>query len=156
MQNLPAPWTMLSATSGDSDLLDGELTIESGRDVQPLVVTLVDRQTSLSGRVRHADDSPAYDAPLFVFHVDPARRTRSSRWIAVVQPDIDGHYAVAGLPPGDYFVGTGGIDWHPWREPERLLTLEAEARRVRLQLGAPVTLDLQKRADRSSVRPKGA
>jgi hypothetical protein len=74
--------------------------------------------------------------------MDSGRRYAGSRWIAVTQPDIDGRYQLAGVPPGEYLVVAAPIGWHPMQEPERLAELEPLARRVELTLDGPATLAL--------------
>lgn len=138
----PEPWRVESATAGAFDLLDGALPVQPGYEVPTIEVALTDRRTSLTGTLRDDAGIARYDRLLVVFPVDPGKRTLLSRWIATTQPDIDGHFSIADLPAGDYFVAAAAIDWDPALEPDRLIALETDATRVTLARGQPVTLDL--------------
>jgi hypothetical protein len=143
LSGIPAPWSVVSAVADGQDLIDAVLVVRSGQTVDSLVVTLASGETRIEGSVRDQAGRPRFDAPVVIFPADASLRKVESRWIALAQPDIDGHYDVKGLPEGDYFVTAASIDFDPALEPDRLAALEPAARRVRLTFDAPVTQNLQ-------------
>jgi hypothetical protein len=145
LRGLPAPWRVFSAVAGDVDLLDHKLPVETGRVTPEIVVTLTSRETRLSGSVVDVEGRPRHDATVVVFPNDPGRRTIGSRRIGVAQPDIDGRYQLAGLPPGDYLAVAAPIGWDPIVQPDLLIALASSAQRVTLRLGEPVTAVLTRR-----------
>ncbi|MEZ5316419.1 MAG: carboxypeptidase-like regulatory domain-containing protein [Vicinamibacterales bacterium] len=141
---LPPPWRLIAAELDGVDVIDGTFTVAPGRDVRNLVLTLTDRTTSLSGRVADSSGRPAFDRPLVVYPVDPRLRVPRSRRIALVQPDLDGSYAIEDLPPGEYLAAALPGFFDPQDEPDRLTSLDAGAVRVILVLGAPKVLDIRR------------
>src|SRR5262249_32242884 len=88
------------------DLLDSLL--EVNRDnIAGLTFVLTDRSTSISGAVTTADGRPVFDQLIGVYSIDRRDWSPGSRRVRLVQPELNGRYAVAGLPPGDYFIVAG-------------------------------------------------
>jgi hypothetical protein len=143
LSGLPPGWIPVEAIVDDRDVLDRALVVRSGERIDSMVIVLSNRPASVAGTVTGADDAPACLDPVVVFPVDRARRGPASRWIRLAQPDVDGRYEVRDLPPGEYFIAAAPIDWNPALEPDRLLEIEALARRTRLPAGEPVQLDLR-------------
>jgi hypothetical protein len=153
VRGVSAPWHVLSATAGDTDLFEEPLSVESGRDVPEIVVTLTSRPTVLEGSVVDADGTPRTDTSVIVFPAEVIQAVHASRRIAAAQPDINGHYEFTNLPPGRYQIVCASIDWDPWVEPDRLLTLVSRAQRVDLRAGEQVELTLSVQNGRVQTSP---
>jgi carboxypeptidase family protein len=135
--NLPSSWSVLSE-------LDAPLEVKSGAAAPELIVTLANRQTELSGTLTGQDGRPTFDHAIAIFSTDRAHWTPVSRRVRMLQPDSDGHFAIAGLPSGEYFVVAGAeragnieID------PSRLAELVPAATRINLRLGEKIVQNLQ-------------
>lgn len=98
-------WSPIAANYQGRDTLDASLDVPSGADVDGLVVSLADRQTEISGRVIDSAGRPAVELTVLVFPQDRSLWTSPRRFSGVVPVGSDGSYRVAGLPPGDYFLG---------------------------------------------------
>jgi protocatechuate 3,4-dioxygenase beta subunit len=100
-----APWFLKSALSSGQDVLDSALEVAPGQDVADLTVVFSDRQTDLSGTVVDTLNHPVADDVVVVFPTDRRLWISDSRRIREVVPGADGHFGVAGLPAGDYYLG---------------------------------------------------
>jgi hypothetical protein len=97
-------WSVASATLDGRDVLDTPLTIEAGRDVRNIVVTLSGTPTELTGRLEDATGRPAPEYYIVVFPDDQAFWVPQSRRIQAVRPGVDGRFVVRHLPAGAYRV----------------------------------------------------
>jgi protocatechuate 3,4-dioxygenase beta subunit len=135
-------WTLRSAMSGGLDVSSTALTVT--RDVSDVVVTLTDRSAELRGRVLNLQN--ADDITVLLFPSDESlwldfgigRRMRTAR------PAVDGAFAFAGIPAGEYYVcAVRGMTQRDWRSGALFDVLAPLASRVSLDEGAVTNRDLQ-------------
>ena len=136
---------MRSATVQNVDLLDAPLVIESGRNVDDVVVTLVDAPTELSGTLQTSTGIPTADYFIIVFSIDPTYWTPNTRRSVMARPTSTGRYVVRNLPPGEYCVAAvADVEPGDWFDRELLAALlAASPARVRFGEGEKQTLDLR-------------
>jgi hypothetical protein len=134
MQGLRTPigaWWLKSISIDGREMLDRPLEIRQSSD--NVVVTLSDRASALSGRVRDAQGLPAAGAAIVAFGADPSSWFANSRRIAGVRAGADGAYSIRNLPAGEYFiVASYDVDQGEWFDPVVLQRLVAGAMRISL------------------------
>lgn len=142
----PHGWTVVSATTGDRDVLDDPLDIRA--NIVDLVLTLTDRPLgAIAGSAVRLNGQPAADATVVVFPADARERQDTSpaaRRLRAVRAQESGAFAVPNLPPGDYLALA--LDSDPpagWQDPQRLQGWETSATRVALALGEVQKLNLE-------------
>jgi hypothetical protein len=139
-----SPWSLRSAVSAGHDLLDAPLVVAGGQDPAEIAVTLSDRHTTLSGHLTDPLGHPAPEYQVVVFSVDRSMWRPQARRIRAVHPATDGSFAVAGLPPGSYFVGAvTNADPADFADTSLLDMMAAIATRITLGDNETRTLDLQ-------------
>jgi hypothetical protein len=131
-----------SAMLGDRDLLDGEITLTAA--ASGVVITLTDRHTELSGTLQTSSGAPASDVFVIAFAADRQFWGRSARRVRAMRPGVDGHYAMADLPPGDYLISAVmDIDQNDWEDPAFLEKLVPSATKISIGEGEKKTLNLK-------------
>jgi len=80
-----------------------------------------------------------------VFSTDRGNWFYRSRHMKADRPDDAGGYTVDALPPGEYFAGAidAAVTADNWQNPEFLNALVPSARRVRMEAGGRVSIDLR-------------
>lgn len=143
---LPAGWAIASVlTATGVDVLDTLLDVRSDH-IAGLVIALTQRSTSLSGTLTTADGRPSFDQLIGVFSIDRQFWTPGSRRVRLIQPDLNGHYTVTGLPPGDYFVIAGAEKAGDIEvDPSSIGDLVADSVRVTLASGEKKVQDFRNR-----------
>lgn len=136
---------MKSITSGGRDVMDAPLDVQSGVDVSDLVVTFTDQVSRLTGLVSDQAGRPVPTYSVIAFPTDAAHWNRQSRWMRPPQrPASDGRFAIAGLPPGEYYLAVL-VDYPPndWATPGFLETVVPGAIRVTIREGETTTQDVK-------------
>jgi hypothetical protein len=144
-------WFVHSVTLGGKDITDQVLDLQA--DTTSLVVTYTDRPSNVSGTVTDERGAASPTAVVLVFPVDPQRWSgygASPRTLKSALTTRSGVYAIAHLPPGDYYaIAIGDADLDGWRDPATLEKLANQATRLTVAAGdAPKTLDLRVKAIR--------
>jgi hypothetical protein len=118
----------------------------AGRDLDGLIVALVDKAAELTGVVRRSDGGPNDEAAVIAFWSQRETWTdygRSPRHLLRVRAGRDGAYSFAGLLPGAYHVVAVPDDGSTaWLDPKYLERLAAGARVIRVSAGERALLDL--------------
>ena len=144
-------WSVDSVLVGGKDIAGGALELGSS-DVRSVQITLTDRPASLSGTTRDRNGVPIPGLLVVAFARDPQLRHHvhwgASR-MAMGQSDAQGRYALSGLLPGDYYVGTLSheqlLTWVLSDQSEQLNQLAGTSAVVRLDPHESHALDLQVR-----------
>jgi len=108
VSGMPPGWWLRSAIIGAKDVLDWPLEIQSNStSLPPLVVTLSDHVTVLSGRLQSQEGQTVKGTGSYSVVVFPSDRSlwrMPSRRVQTARVDQDGGFTVRGLPPGGYLV----------------------------------------------------
>ena len=138
-------WFVDSITLDGKDITDQPFDLDT--DATTFVVTYTDRACRVSGSVKNDRGVASATAMVLAFPTDPQRWLgygKSSRALKSVAASPAGSYAIAHLPPGDYYVVAIDEDQADgWRHPDVLRTLANQAERIRVSSGDQArTLDL--------------
>ena len=140
-----ANWTLQSVTLGGRDIWDEGIEIAPHQNVDGLVLTYTDRETSLSGRLVDASDRAASGHFVFLFSADRRFWTPLSlRNLQPARPSSDGRYSLTGLRPGDYYlVALTEYEEDDLTDPAFLELLVPAAIRITLGEGEKMVQDLR-------------
>jgi hypothetical protein len=137
-------WTIASIRQSGIERVMGTLDIQG--DVSDVVVTLIDRPASLSGRLFVPADSLVTDYTVVAFPADPTVRTSRPRAIYSASLDTTGRFTMPSVLPGDYLVAvTDDIEVNAWFYPRVLEQLSEGGIAVRISAGEAKTQDLSVR-----------
>jgi len=137
------PWFLKSARMDDLDLLDGP-EVFSREDSPPILVTLSDRHTTLTGRFSTVNGAAVSDFSVIAFSEDPRFWGPHSRRIQAVRPGLDGRFLFADLPPGEYLLGAvTDVDDGEWFDKAFLENLRPNAVRVSIADGKDAVQDIR-------------
>ena len=140
----PTGWWMRSMMSGDRDLLDRPMAIRAGSPSMNAVLLMSDKHTELSGTLRTSTGQPGLDVFVIAFSSDRAMWGPSARRVRAVRPDVDGHFSMLDLPPGDYLLGVvSDIDPEDAQDPALLDQLAPSSIKVAIGEGEKKVQDLQ-------------
>jgi carboxypeptidase family protein len=141
LTRLPQGWMLKAVRVQGDDVTDRGVEMR-GVDVSDVEV-IVARETQAHGIVVDARGQPAPDRGVIVFSED---RTRWSgflnRHVRSARAGLDGTFAIAGLPAGDYLVAAVEPPEDDWMTLENLDRLRATATRFTLADGAQKALRL--------------
>lgn len=129
--------------------LDGQETADrlislAANTITNVTITLSNRPVELIGRVVDGDNRPQPGLTLLVFSADQRHWQRGSRRLQMALPDAAGHYRIAGLPPGEYWLAavSGGLEF-PNGLVAGLTDLTAGALKISLSPGETKRQDLR-------------
>jgi hypothetical protein len=97
-------WSISTVRQSGQELADLPIELLPRGDSGELVITLTDRVTELSGRILDVSGRPASTQGIVAFAVDQRYWWPASRRVQTATPDVDGRYALKGLPAGQYCV----------------------------------------------------
>ncbi len=113
-----------------------------------VAVILTNKTARVGGRVTDAAGRPATDYTVVVFSTSADRWYQGSRFFTFTRPKPDGSFAIAGLPPAEYYVAA--VDWMQgnegfgeWQDPKFLNALAPRATRVVLSEGQSISVALR-------------
>ncbi len=143
LEGLPDGWSMRSVHLMGRAVTDTPLTLDGGQVLRNLQIVATDSETVVSGQIAGDDGRARPDAVVVAFPADPGLWVPFSRHVKRARPDLDGHYRIRGLPPGEYLiVATNEIDEADPLETETLERLRAPADRLTLAPGERKTVNL--------------
>jgi len=140
------PWRAQSVVAGGRDVLDVPLELPSSADVRDAVVSFSRQRAELSGTLLAPAGAvvPASDYTIVAFPTDRGFWLPGARRIQSARAAADGHFSLADLPGGEYFlVAVTDIEPDDLADPDFLSTLSAAATRLRLADGEVRTQDLR-------------
>ena len=97
-------WWLRSATVDGRDLLDSDLDVAPGTDVNNVLITLSSQHNEISGVLHTAAGQPAPEFVVVVYSADRRAWRAESRRTRMVRPGSDGRFDVRDLPAGEYFI----------------------------------------------------
>jgi hypothetical protein len=107
-------------------------------------VEMTNRLTMVTGLVTNAGGAAARDYTALIFPQDQALWANQGRYIRVGQPDQDGRFSIAGLPPGDYYaIALDHFEFGKMGDPEFLNHLKDGAKLFSLTEAETKPLDLK-------------
>jgi hypothetical protein len=132
-----------SLIAGGKDVLDVGLDVRAGADLTGAVLTLSDRDSSLSGTLQvPADQTPS----AYFIVVYPADRTMwrpRMRRIQMVRPGTDGRFMTTGLPAGEYYLAVlTDVESEDLADPPFFESLITSSVKVTIAEGEQKTQDL--------------
>ena len=137
-------WAIASIRQGGIEQVLGTLDVQG--DVSDVVVTLIDRPASLSGRLLVAPDALVTDYTVVAFPADPMVRASRPRAVYSASLDTTGRFTMPSVLPGDYLVAvTDDIEVNAWFDPRVLEQLSPGGIPVRITAGEAKTQDLSVR-----------
>jgi hypothetical protein len=137
-------WSLKSVVVGGRDVTDSSLDVAPDQSVQGVVVTLTGLSTEVAGQLLDASGKPSADEFILIFTTNKTRWSIQSRWVARGRPDTDGHWRIANLPPGDYFVcALADLDPNDLNDPAFLEQIAASSFTITLGPGEKRTMDLK-------------
>jgi uncharacterized protein (DUF2141 family) len=143
-QRIPPGWGLEAVDLEGRGVLDQPIVVQD-HDLSGLTVTLVDRPTLIAGTVR-SSSGKSETAQVLIFTTEARRWIgygRESARIRSAATGVDGSFAIAGLPPGEYFVtAIPDEEAELWQTEATLTQLARTAQRIRLASGGRVDLDL--------------
>jgi protocatechuate 3,4-dioxygenase beta subunit len=145
----PPSWSLKAIHANGREITDEPLSFgtkdESLTDVE---VVLTDKSAGVTGNVTDARGRPAPDYTVIVFATHADRWYQGSRFFTFTRPKADGTFAVADLPPGDYYVAAvdrlqGSEGFGEWQDPAFLESIAPRARRLTLADGQLASVALR-------------
>jgi Carboxypeptidase regulatory-like domain len=134
VDGLQPPWVLESITHRGSDITDRQVAVEEREELRDVRIVITDVGSEVSGIVRNPRSLPVANTGVLVCSNVPAFWLRTSRRLRVTFTDQQGHWSVAGLPPGEYFaVASPMIDEGDLGRHDRLEALRA--------VGTPFRID---------------
>lgn len=143
VEGLPQPWRLEAVLYRGRDVAEIPLDVATDQEITDLRIMLGTSLASIAGTVRDEQDAIRTDRTVVVLPVNPALRAPYARQVHLAYPDLDGGYAVAGLPPGRYFVAvTEELDRSELFVGDRLNGVLVGAVSITVAADEVVTLDL--------------
>jgi hypothetical protein len=137
-------WTLRSATFRGRDITITGIDASSLEGDTPVVITLTDRLTDLTGAVRDSQGRPVANYAVVVLPQEPVAGMGATRVTRVVRSDQGGAFRVRGLLPGNYVAAAvppleSGREWDPAIQK----TVRAVGRAFTLDDGETLALTLE-------------
>lgn len=140
---VPDGWWMKAVVRGDRDVTDDPIEVTHGQTIDDVTIVLDASPTRVAGVVRDDKGTSVSDYTVLIFSADPRRWQPESRFIRALRPDHAGAFATPGLPPGNYLaIAVDDVETGQWFDPEYLESLRQRARRIALEPGQKIDLQL--------------
>jgi hypothetical protein len=107
-------WFPEAATRQSLDLLESELVVRPGENIDGVIVSFTDRPSELRGTLTDNQGRPVSDYLVFVFPTDRKYWSLDSRRTAQALVDGSGHYSFRGMPSGTYHLAVV-TDFDPFK-----------------------------------------
>lgn len=145
LRGLPDDW-MLSAVRHElRDITDEPWDVPTGgKEIDGLTLVITQKVGRLSGEVVDSADRPTPGATVVIFPDDPELWMPGSRFIRTTRPNLDGGFAVSGLPAGTYrAIARDFVEEGQWEDPAFLKAARDTATRFVLGAGGSQRMTLR-------------
>lgn len=137
-----------SIEMGGQDLMTTPLVVTGEREIRNVIVRMVSKPMSVTGRVTTTSGAIPQEAAVIVFPVDRAAwrdyGITAPRFRSAPVTATGSFLPPSGLPAGEYYaVAVRQDERYRWTDGEFLNSVVGRATRFRLAPGMPVTLDLK-------------
>ncbi len=140
---MPDGWWMKAVRRSGRDIIDDVVEVAHGQVIDDVTIVLDDNPTRVAGVVRDPKGAGVTDYTVLLFSADPRHWRPESRFIRALRPDHAGAFATSGLPPGTYLaIAVDDVETGQWFDPEYLESLRQRARRIALEPGQKIDLEL--------------
>jgi len=143
---LPNGWMVKSTKCAFRDCSEGLIDTANGLDAGPLVITVTDQLTGVSGHVSDSQGKVVDDCVVWAFPLQPSLWTGYGLTpLRIRQSRASGQagYSIRGLPAGEYFlVALPSANLQAWTNPAILATAARLSTSIRLGWGESQTRDL--------------
>ena len=145
-------WAIKTVTAGGRDYLDAPFDASTGRDLEGVVVTMIDRLATISGSVREPGGGRTNSAAVIIFPVNPQGWASYGLFptrLRNVSVTTSGAFEIARLQAGEYYVSAvDASEARGWQDPRWLEQMAGTATRVTVGWGETRSVDLTKGASR--------
>jgi carboxypeptidase family protein len=143
------PWSLKAVRVNGRDVTDEALPFGTAeQSLSDVEIILTNKAARIAGSVTDARGQAVMDYTAIVFATAADRWYQGSRFFTFTRPKADGAFAVADLPPAEYYVaavdrleGTEGFG--EWQDPAFLESIAARATRVTLTDGQAASVALR-------------
>lgn len=144
LSGFPPEWMLDAVRLNDEDITDAPLDVPTGgKQIVGLRLVITKEGATLAGTVTERGEANS-DATVVAFSEDERHWMFGSRFIRAARPTVDGTYAIAGMPAGDYFVvAEPDLMDGEWENREYLKGATARATRVTLKRGTTEAVALK-------------
>ena len=142
----PDSWMVKAVSANGRDVTDEPLPFgTAANSIANLEIILTNRGARVAGNVTGPRGQTVADYTVVVFATDSDRWYQGSRFLAFTRPKQDGTFAIANLPPGEYFVAAvdrleGNEGLGEWQDPDVLRSLTSAALRASLSEGQTLSV----------------
>ena len=144
LNGLPEGWMLRSIRNGDTEVPEGFLDVQRGRNLTDLRLVVTSKAGKVSGDVLDAEGKATSDATIVLFPDNEALWVGGSRFLRTTRPDRDGHFTINGLLPGRYRVAVREyVEDGAGEAAVYLRTLKSSASAFDLTEGGSQTLTLK-------------
>jgi protocatechuate 3,4-dioxygenase beta subunit len=142
-----AGWQLKAVYVGGRDITETPIEVKVNEPTVGVSIVFTDVTSEVNGTVRDRQGQPVSACQVAIFPADSLLwRQPQSRRMRAVTSDSDGHFALRGLPAGQYLVHPlDEVDPAQWTNPELLEYLRSSATPVALSDGETKSVDLKVR-----------
>ena len=130
-----------SIRMGEQDVLGNGLRLNlSGSTRDSLVIIIGNNAGRIHGKVVNGEGQPAPAATVVLIPEDSLRFRVAHKYAST---DSEGQYQIQGIAPGDYqLFAWEQVDKGAWQDPEFIRNYESSAKRLQIEEGGKVSVDL--------------
>jgi hypothetical protein len=137
-------WNLKSVVIAGRDVTDSGFEVPPNQNLSAVTVSLTALSTEISGTLVDATGRPSADDYIVIFTANRTLWRPDSRWATRARPDSDGHWRIASLPPGNYYVcALTDLDPSDLSDPAFLAEIAPASFTIALAPGEKKTLDLK-------------
>ena len=140
----PNGWMLKQVVIAGRDVTDQPFELRGGEVLSDVQLVFSDRGARITGTVTEPGGTPVSDYTVLVFPTDAGLWRQQARQIATARPDQNGHFDIANLPSGEYYVAIADpTEPGEWYDPRYLQRHRVGAETLLLGEGDAKTLSLR-------------